>query len=79
MVKASAPELKSYMDKKLLLQLNANRTVVGLLRGFDPFMNIHLADAYEVVSEDSQNPLGVTVIRGNSIVSMEALEPIKTE
>jgi len=25
-------------DKKLKLKLNANRTVIGVLRGFDPFM-----------------------------------------
>ncbi|KAJ1646845.1 hypothetical protein J3B02_002949 [Coemansia erecta] len=79
MVKSSAPELKSYMDKKLYLQLNANRAVVGLLRGYDAFMNIHLVDAYEVISPDEQQPIGVAVIRGNSIVSMEALEPIKNQ
>ncbi|KAJ1887465.1 hypothetical protein GGF37_005713 [Kickxella alabastrina] len=77
MVRTMAPELKNYMDKKLHLQLNGNRTVIGVLRGYDAFMNVHLADAFEVLSEEDHSPLGVAVIRGNSIVSMEALEPIE--
>ncbi|CAH8356755.1 unnamed protein product [Eruca vesicaria subsp. sativa] len=55
------PDLKKYMDKKLQIKLNANRMVVGTLRGFDQFMNL-------VVDN--------TVIRGNSIVTVEALEPV---
>ncbi|KAJ1671139.1 hypothetical protein GGF38_001026 [Coemansia sp. RSA 25] len=76
MVKTNAPELKAYMDKKLLLKLNCDRAVAGVLRGYDPFMNVHLADAYEVISPEERESLGVVVIRGNSIVSMEALEHI---
>ena len=29
------PDLKKYMDKRLAIKLNANRNVVGILRGFD--------------------------------------------
>ncbi|KAI9500205.1 hypothetical protein GGI25_006267 [Coemansia spiralis] len=76
MGKTTAPELKAYMDKKLHLQLNANRSIIGVLRGFDPFMNLHLADAYEELDGNTYDPLGVVVVRGNSIVSMDALEPI---
>ncbi|KAJ1953633.1 hypothetical protein EC988_002884 [Linderina pennispora] len=76
MVKAIAPELKKYMDKRLLLQLNAKRSVTGVLRGYDAFMNVHLDDAFEEISEETREPLGKVVIRGNSIVSMEALEPL---
>jgi hypothetical protein len=36
--KATAPELKKYMDKRVQIKLNANRTITGVLRGFDPFM-----------------------------------------
>ncbi|KAI8325681.1 like-Sm ribonucleoprotein [Martensiomyces pterosporus] len=76
MVKAVAPELKLYMDKRLHLQLNAGRDVTGVLRGYDAFMNIYLDDAHEEISEDKRESLGKVVIRGNSIISMEALEPI---
>ncbi|KAJ2084097.1 Core Sm protein Sm G, spliceosomal U1, U2, U4, and U5 snRNPs component [Coemansia sp. RSA 988] len=76
MGRSSAPELKQYMDKKLLLQLNADRRVIGRLRGYDAFMNVNLEDAHEVISEDKSLPLGQAVVRGNSIIALEALEPI---
>lgn len=47
-----------YMDKKLTLQLNANRRVTGVLRGFDPFMNVVLDEA---VDETSQANMGLAV------------------
>lgn len=77
MGRTSTPDLKTYMDKNLLLKLNGNRAVTGVLRGYDAFMNVHLADAHEILDADEQESLGVVVIRGNSIVSMEALDPIK--
>ncbi|KAK6457680.1 putative small nuclear ribonucleoprotein G (snRNP-G) [Scheffersomyces xylosifermentans] len=72
----SAPELKSYMDKKLSIQLNGTRTVTGTLRGYDVFLNITLADALEVLQNGEKVNIGTIVIRGNSIVSLEALEKI---
>lgn len=44
MSKAHPPELKKYMDKSLSLRLNGSRVVSGILRGFDPFMNIVLGE-----------------------------------
>ncbi|KAJ1734529.1 hypothetical protein LPJ61_001015 [Coemansia biformis] len=76
MVKTVAPELKECIDKKMRLGLNGNRFVIGVLRGFDPFMNVNLEDAREVLDDDKTRPLGQAVIRGNSIISIEALEPI---
>ncbi len=80
------------MDKRLLLQLNANRKVTGVLRGFDPFMNIVLDDAVEERTQEERIPMGLAVsaspaagrrlthhaqmVRGNSIVMVEALERI---
>ncbi|KAI9137356.1 small nuclear ribonucleoprotein polypeptide G-like protein [Paraphysoderma sedebokerense] len=73
MSKATQPELKKYMDKKLFLQLNGNRNVVGTLRGFDPFMNLVLDDAVEE-SANEKHDIGMVVIRGNSVIMMETLE-----
>ncbi|OBA20004.1 putative small nuclear ribonucleo protein G (snRNP-G) [Metschnikowia bicuspidata var. bicuspidata NRRL YB-4993] len=72
----SAPELKSYLDKKVSVQLNGSRTVTGTLRGYDVFMNITMADALEHDPKGEQLALGTIVVRGNSIVSVEALEKI---
>ena len=65
------------MDKRLLIKLNANRSVAGVLRGFDQFMNLVLDETVEQVSTDEQNPIGMVVIRGNSIVMIEALEKLR--
>ncbi len=37
MPKASTPELKKFMDKRIFIQLNGSRKVVGTLRGYDVF------------------------------------------
>ncbi|XP_066933517.1 probable small nuclear ribonucleoprotein G [Clytia hemisphaerica] len=76
MSKTNPPELKKYMDKRLSLKLNGNRTVVGILRGFDPFMNLVLDEALEDVSPTQKNNIGMVVIRGNSVVLMEALDRV---
>ncbi|XP_054724394.1 small nuclear ribonucleoprotein G-like [Uloborus diversus] len=74
--KAQPPELKRYMDKKLHIKLNGGRHVVGVLRGFDPFMNLVLDDAVEQQKNGENNEIGMIVIRGNSIVLLEALDRV---
>ncbi|KAI3390201.1 hypothetical protein SNEBB_006621 [Seison nebaliae] len=73
---AHAPELKKFVDKKLLLKLNAGQNVQGVLRGYDPFLNIVLDNTVEVKKNGDEVPIGMVVIRGNSIVMMEAQERI---
>ena len=75
MSRTSMPELTRYLDKRVSLQLNGNRSVVGILRGFDQFMNIVMEDTIEQ-KENKQIQTGTVVIRGNSIIVMEALEKI---
>lgn len=62
------------MDKKLRLKLNGNRGVVGILRGFDQFLNLVLDEATS--DNGDEEPLGMVVVRGNSVTAMEALEHI---
>lgn len=76
MSKASLPDMRKYMDKRLALKLNGNRKVVGVLRGFDPYMNIVLDQSVEEVSANEKNEIGMVVIRGNSVVMMEPLERV---
>ncbi|WZN58498.1 small nuclear ribonucleoprotein G [Chloropicon roscoffensis] len=71
MSKVQAPELKKFMDKKLSVTLNANRQVTGVLRGFDQFMNIVLD---QTTDDREKTECGMVVIRGASIILMEALE-----
>lgn len=50
-----------YMDKRLSLQLNGNRKVTGVLRGFDPFMNIVLDETVEEISATEKHNIGMVV------------------
>jgi small nuclear ribonucleoprotein G len=61
MPRSITPELKKYMDKKLSITLNGNRRVIGVLRGYDPFLNIVLEDALEIVSDSSSKKMGSVV------------------
>eukprot|EP01115_Flamella_aegyptia_P014511 TRINITY_DN83004_c2_g2_i1.p1 TRINITY_DN83004_c2_g2~~TRINITY_DN83004_c2_g2_i1.p1 ORF type:complete len:79 (+),score=6.26 TRINITY_DN83004_c2_g2_i1:29-265(+) len=75
--KLYGPDLKKFMDKRLAVQLNANRKVSGILRGYDQFMNLVLEDSIEEVSASERNEIGLIVLRGNSIVMVEPLEPME--
>uniref|UniRef100_A0A2K5CA55 Small nuclear ribonucleoprotein G n=1 Tax=Aotus nancymaae TaxID=37293 RepID=A0A2K5CA55_AOTNA len=61
--KAHPPELKKFMDKKLSLKLNGGRHVQGILRRFDPFMNLVIDECVEMATR-------------NSIIMLEALERV---
>ncbi|CAA2984874.1 probable small nuclear ribonucleo G [Olea europaea subsp. europaea] len=49
--------------------------VVGTLRGFDQFMNLVVDNAVEV-NGNEKNEFGMVVIEENSVVTVEALEPV---
>ncbi|CAG2105758.1 unnamed protein product [Medioppia subpectinata] len=76
MSKAHPPELKKYMDKRLSLKLNGNRQINGILRGFDPFMNLVVDEAVEETRKGEKIPIGMVVIRGNAVVLLESLDRI---
>ncbi|KAF5603062.1 small nuclear ribonucleoprotein G [Fusarium pseudocircinatum] len=66
----------AYLDKRLFVQLNGSRKVIGILRGYDVFLNIVLDEAVEEKDGGEKERIGMVVIRGNSVVMLEALERI---
>ncbi|CCE62697.1 hypothetical protein TPHA_0D00530 [Tetrapisispora phaffii CBS 4417] len=73
----SAPELKKYLEKKIVIKLNGERRIAGVLRGYDVFLNVVVDDAVEVSKNGTSLNLGSqTVVRGNSILSIEALDTL---
>ena len=75
---SGGPDLKKYMGKSLAVKMNANRTVTGELQGYDQFMNLVLENAKEVVKGGGQDvPIGTVVIRGNSVIRLEALQVMR--
>lgn len=55
------------MDKKLSIKLNAGRAVTGVLRGFDPFMNLVLDESVEECKDGQRNNIGMVVRRSLAI------------
>lgn len=49
------------MDKRMMLKLNGGRAVTGILRGFDPFMNVVLDDTVEECKDNTKNSIGMVV------------------
>ncbi|KAG6832987.1 hypothetical protein H0H92_004871 [Tricholoma furcatifolium] len=58
MSKASQPELKKFMDKKLFIHLQGGRKVSGTLRGYDLFLNLVLDDTMEETVAAQKHPIG---------------------
>merc|ERR1712150_239669 len=75
--KVHAPELKRYMDKKMHLKLNGNREIEGILRGFDPFMNLVFDETIEYTKDGRHRAIGIIAVRGNSVVLMQAKDRIE--
>jgi small nuclear ribonucleoprotein G len=71
------PDLRKYMDKRLDVRMNASRRIVGVLRGYDQFMNLVLEDCEEINPKDNEKTaLGTIMMRGNSVVLWECLDKI---
>lgn len=47
----------------ITVKLNGGRHVTGVLRGFDPFMNLVLDEAVEEVSAQEKHNIGMVVSR----------------
>jgi small nuclear ribonucleoprotein G len=70
---------QQYLDKRVEVQLNGSRKVMGTLRGYDVFLNIVLDEATESKPNNEKVRLGMCVIRGNAVVMLEALDRIDTD
>lgn len=70
-------DLRMFMEKRLMVTLNARRKIVGQLRGYDMFMNLVIDNAMEVLKEDKQRKLGTIIVRGNSVLSWECIDKVE--
>lgn len=47
--------------KSLTVKLNGGRHVIGILRGFDPFMNMVIDESVEECKDGTKNNIGMVV------------------
>ena len=57
-----------YIVFSSIVKLNGGRVVTGVLRGFDPYMNIVMDDTVEEKSSTQKNNIGM-VVRVEHVVS----------
>ncbi len=62
--------LEDSIDQRMTLLLKDGRTLEGVLKGFDQYMNLVLDEAEEQRREGSTRRLGRVVLRGNNLVSL---------
>ncbi|XP_015101258.1 small nuclear ribonucleoprotein G-like [Vicugna pacos] len=61
------------MLEKLSIKIKTSR-VQGILWGFDLFRNLVIDECGEMAISGQQNNIGMVVIRGNSLIVLEALD-----
>ncbi|VDN97354.1 unnamed protein product [Rodentolepis nana] len=59
-----------------LVRINGNREVIGILRGFDAFMNMVLDECLEVNKSGQHINIDTVVVRGNSVNIVEVMERV---
>jgi small nuclear ribonucleoprotein G len=67
------PDLAKYLDKRVKVRMQGNRMVTGVIRGYDQFMNVVLADAAEEHYNGGNTAMGESLLRGGSIINIELL------
>lgn len=50
-----------FMDRRLFIHLQGGRSVSGILRGFDMFLNLVVDQAYEELGGGQRKPAGMVV------------------
>ena len=60
--------LNNAKGKEVLIQLKNNRQMVGTLLAFDIHINIVLDNAKEMLDDEIKRNLGLTFLRGDTII-----------
>ena len=60
--------LNNAKGKEVLVQLKNNRQMVGTLLAFDIHINVVLDNAKEIVDGESKRNMGLTFLRGDTII-----------
>ena len=69
-------DLTKHLDKKVSVKFQGGREVVGILKGYDPLVNIVLDETVEYIRDPSDpyrltkqtRNLGLTVCRGTAVM-----------
>ena len=71
--------LNNAKGREVLVQLKNNRQMVGTLLAFDIHINIVLDNAKEIVDNDEKRSVGLTFLRGDTIIFISPASVAKQE
>jgi small nuclear ribonucleoprotein len=60
--------LNKSLNKKVLVELKANREYRGILGGYDPHMNLVLNNAEEYINKELKRKIEITIVRGDNVL-----------
>lgn len=60
--------LDESINQLVLIKLKGNKTIRGILLGFDQHMNLLLDSSEEIPTEGDSKGLGTIVVRGDNVV-----------
>ncbi|XP_011497192.1 PREDICTED: U6 snRNA-associated Sm-like protein LSm7 [Ceratosolen solmsi marchali] len=84
--KASILDLSKYLEKSIRVKFAGGREAIGILKGYDPLLNLVLDDTIENI-QDSNDPykfvedtrmLGLVVCRGTSIILISPTDGLES-
>lgn len=55
MSRVSQPELKRYLDKRVMVNIQGGRKLQGVLRGFDVFLNLVIDESTELIKPEGSS------------------------
>jgi small nuclear ribonucleoprotein len=71
--------LNNAKGREVLVQLKNNRQMVGTLLAFDIHINIVLDNAKEIIDNDEKRSVGLTFLRGDTIIFISPASVAKQE
>lgn len=75
-------KMNQYIGFRMRVQLQDNRYLIGLLKGFDQHMNLILADCEEfrrIKNRNERRVIGFILLRGEHVVSLNVEGPPPSE
>jgi small nuclear ribonucleoprotein len=71
--------LNNAKGKEVLVQLKNNRQMVGTLLAFDIHINVVIDNAKEIIEGEGKRNIGLTFLRGDTIIFISPAGVVKKE
>ncbi|KAJ2960923.1 hypothetical protein NQZ79_g3774 [Umbelopsis isabellina] len=79
--KESILDLSKYQDKEIRVKFSGGREVVGVLKGYDPLLNLVLDNTIEYIKDveteqvtSKTRTLGLSVLRGTAVILISPVD-----